>query len=63
MPAGPRADFEVMRIPRPLHRVLYSPSDPFHPDGGWETGPLPGLAPVAILAEAPPDSDRYGGRR
>jgi Iap family predicted aminopeptidase len=53
------ADLELVRIMRPLHRVLYSPSSPFHPDSGLEGGPLPGLAPVGTLSSADPGSDAY----
>ena len=38
---------------------LYDPVDPFHPDPGFSLGLLPGLAPVTILAEEDPASDRY----
>jgi len=53
------ADLELIRIIRPLHRVLYSPSDPFHPDSGLQGGALPGLAPVRTLSSADPSSDVY----
>ncbi len=55
---GAPLDLAIIDALRPLHRVLYSPSDPFHPDGGWEGGLLPGLALTAILAESGPDTDR-----
>ncbi len=42
-----------------IYRVLYDPVDPFHPDPGFAIGLLPGLAPVTILAEEDPSSDRY----
>lgn len=53
------ADLELVRILRPLHRVLYSPSSPFHPDSGLEGGPLPGLAPLRTLSSSDPGSDAY----
>ena len=53
------ADLELVRIIRPLHRVLYSPSSPFHPDSGLVGGSLPGLAPIRTLASADPASDVY----
>lgn len=56
---GPEIDLARIRILRPLHRVLYSPVGPFHPDPGRNLGLLPGLAPVAILASEDPSTDRY----
>jgi hypothetical protein len=53
------ADLELVRIIRPLHRVLYSPNGPFHPDSGLEGGALPGLAPIETLATADPATDAY----
>ncbi|HEX9700767.1 MAG TPA: M28 family peptidase [Acidobacteriota bacterium] len=53
------ADLELVRIIRPLHRVLYQLDGPFHPDSGLEGGALPGLAPARTLAAADPDSDVY----
>ncbi len=58
--AGPDIDRAVLRVLRPLHRVLYSPLAPFHPDPGMALGLLPGLAPVRILASEDPNSDRFG---
>ncbi|MCH7490091.1 MAG: M28 family peptidase [Gemmatimonadetes bacterium] len=58
--AGPDVDRAILRVLRPLHRVLYSPLAPFHPDPGMALGLLPGLAPVHILASEDPDSDRFG---
>ena len=57
---GPEIDRAVIRVLRPLHRVLYSPLAPFHPDPGMALGLLPGLAPVQILASEDPNSDRFG---
>ncbi len=56
---GPEIDLARIRILRPLHRVLYSPLGPFHPDPGGNLGLLPGFAPVAILASEDPSTDRY----
>lgn len=42
-----------------MHRVLYSPASPFHPDSGLEGGSLPGLAPLRTLSSADPGSDAY----
>lgn len=56
----PDLDVEVVRILRPLHRVLYVAGTPHHPDPGLGPGPLPGLAPARVLAEEEPTSDRYG---
>ena len=58
--AGPQIDRAVLRVLRPLHRVLYSPLAPFHPDPGMALGLLPGLAPVQILVSEDPNSDRFG---
>ena len=57
--AGPDIDRGLLRVLRPVYRVLYDPVDPFHPDPGFSLGLLPGLAPVTILAEEDPGSDRY----
>ena len=57
--ARPDLDVAVIRTLRPLYRVLYLPSDPFHPDPGMSLGMLPGLAPMIILATEDPSSDRY----
>jgi len=53
------ADLQLVRIIRPLHRVMYSPSSPFHPDSGLEGGSLPGLTPLRTLSAADPSSDTY----
>ena len=53
------ADLELVRIIRPIHRVLYSPSSPFHPDSGLVGGSLPGLAPVRTLSSTDPGGDAY----
>ena len=56
---GVEIDRAVLDILRPVYRVMYDPVDPFHPDPGFSLGLLPGLAPVAILAEEDSSSDRY----
>jgi Iap family predicted aminopeptidase len=57
--AGHEFNLGLIRILRPLFRVLYDPLSPFHPDPGRSLGLLPGLAPVEILASEGPHSDRY----
>lgn len=52
-------DGRILAVLRPVYRVMYAPVDPFHPDPGLSLGLLPGLAPVTILAEEAPTSDRY----
>ena len=56
---GADLDRAMLEVLRPIYRVMYDPVDPFHPDHGLTPGLLPGLAPVAILAEEDPASDRY----
>ncbi len=56
---GPEIDLARVRVLRPIHRVLYSPGSAHHPDPGRRLGLLPGLAPVEILAQEDPASDRY----
>ncbi len=56
---GPDLDRAMLGVLRPVYGVLYDPVDPFHPDPGFAVGLLPGLAPVTILAEEDPSSDRY----
>lgn len=56
---GMELDLAMLRVLRPLHRVVHSPSDPFHPDPGLTTELLPGLDPLSILAAEPPHTDRY----
>ncbi len=60
-PREPGREFNLglVRVLRPLFRVLYDPLSPFHPDPGRSLGLLPGLAPVEILANEDPGSDRY----
>lgn len=57
--ADPAVDLALVRILRPLHQVLYVPGSVHHPDPGISDGPLPGLAPARVLAEAAPESGRY----
>jgi Iap family predicted aminopeptidase len=61
LPREAERDFNLgmVRVLRPLFRVLYDPLSPFHPDPGRGLGLLPGLAPVEILANENPASDRY----
>jgi hypothetical protein len=61
LPREAERDFNLgmVRVLRPLFRVLYDPLSPFHPDPGRGLGLLPGLAPVEILASENPASDRY----
>lgn len=56
---GPGLDAELLALHRTLHRILYVPHTPYHPDSGIGWTLLPGLAPSTILAEADPESDRY----
>ena len=56
---SPSLDMALVDVLRPLHRVLYVPLTPHHPDAGAVPGPLPGLAPTRILVAAAPGSDRY----
>jgi len=53
-------DLEVLRILRPIHRVMFVPGSDHHPDPGIYGSPLPGLEPARVLAEERPESDRYG---
>ena len=59
LPPGAPLDLALLRILRPLHRVLYSPSDPFHPDPGLDSSALPGLSPLRTLAMSDPEGDAY----
>ncbi len=52
-------DMALVDMLRPLHRILYVPLTPHHPDAGAVPGLLPGLAPTRILAEETPGSERY----
>jgi Iap family predicted aminopeptidase len=56
---SPSLDMALVDVLRPLHRVLYVPQTPHHPDAGAVPGLLPGLAPTATLAEETPGSDRH----
>ncbi|HSR40834.1 MAG TPA: M28 family peptidase, partial [Longimicrobiales bacterium] len=56
---GPALDSALVDVHRTLHRVLYVPLSPWHPDPGVGWTLLPGLAPARILAEEDPASDRY----
>ena len=52
-------DRQLLRVIRPIHRILYVGSAEHHPDPGLGPGPLPGLAAARVLAEERPDSDRF----
>ena len=56
----PEVDLSRLRILRPIHRVLYVPQNPYHPDSGAEGGILPGLAPAAVLSAQAASEDRLG---
>ncbi len=56
---GADTDLALVGIIRPLHRVLYSPSSPFHPDPGLDSSPLPGLSPLRILSSADAGGSTY----
>ncbi len=58
-PGSASLDMALVDLLRPLHRVLYVPLTPHHPDAGAVPGLLPGLAPAATLAEETPGSERY----
>lgn len=60
LPAASGKELEVLRILRPIHRVMFVPGSDHHPDPGIYGSPLPGLEPARILAEERPGSDRYG---
>ena len=53
-------DRALVRIMRPLHRVIHTRSGPFHPDPALSVGALPGLIPVRELGSLEVDSRRYG---
>ena len=53
-------DRALVRIMRPLHRVMHTRSGAFHPDPALSVGTLPGLAPVSELGPLEVDSPRYG---
>lgn len=57
---SPELDLALVRVLRPMHRIMFVPDSDHHPDPGIYGAPLPGLEPARILAEEPPDSDRYG---
>ena len=61
--AGGMTDHVVMRLLRPLYRVMYTVSGEFHPDPAVDFGLLPGFRAAAILGEAEPNSDRAGFAR
>ena len=56
---SPALDMALVDVLRPLHRVLYVPLTPHHPDAGAVPGLLPGMAPTRLLVEETPGSERY----
>ncbi len=58
--AGRVNPLEQVAVLRPLHRVMYVPLNVYHPDPGVRLGPLPGLAPAAVLADESTHPDRRG---
>ena len=58
--AGRVRPLEQVAVLRPLHRVMYVPLNVYHPDPGVTLGPLPGLAPAAVLADENANPDRRG---
>ncbi|NIP56844.1 MAG: M28 family peptidase [Gemmatimonadetes bacterium] len=56
---GPDLDASLVELHRTIHRVLYVPLSPWHPDPGVGWTLLPGLVPARILAEEDSTSDRY----
>jgi hypothetical protein len=56
---SPGLDAALLRILRPISRILYVPVTPYHPDSGVGWSLLPGLAPVSILSNERSESDRF----
>jgi len=52
-------DLSLVRILRPLHRVLYTNLGPYHPDPATAVGSLPGLNAAEMLSRNDPSTDRY----
>lgn len=59
-PTGGDVDLALVRVLRPVHRVVYTVAGSYHPDPAVDPGLLPGLAAIGALARAAPTSDRYG---
>jgi hypothetical protein len=59
-PTSTEVDLAVLRVLRPIHRVMFVPGSDHHPDPGIYGAPLPGMEPAGILAEDDPGTDRYG---
>lgn len=57
---GAELDAGILDVLRPVHRAVFVPLTPHHPDPGLGWDPLPGLAAAPVLAEADPSSDRWG---
>lgn len=55
----PDVDLALVAILRPIHRVLYTLSGPYHPDPAVTEGTLPGLNAVDMLQANDPSTDRY----
>ena len=53
-------ELEMVRVLRPLHRVLYTLAGPYHPDPAVSLGQLPGLAPLEVWVESELGSDARG---
>src|SRR5262245_20611512 len=53
-------DLALVRVLRPLYRVVYTLGGPYHPDPALGFGPLPGLAGASTLAASKAGSDEAG---
>lgn len=56
----PEQDAALLRVLRPIHRIMFVPGSDHHPDPGVYGQRLPGLEPARVLAAEDPSSDRYG---
>ncbi len=56
----PEGDAALLRVLRPIHRIMFVPGSDHHPDPGIYGRPLPGFEPARVLADEDPSSDRYG---
>lgn len=57
---GPGLDGRILDVLRPIHRAVFVPLTPWHPDPGLGWDPLPGLGAAPVLADSDPESDRFG---